>query len=140
MMVLNADTVLLYVEDDPESRTIMSLLLKELMGLKEFFIFPDSTNFAERLAALNRKPDIILLDIHVRPYNGFEMLALLREQPAYRQTPVVALTASVMNEEVQKLREAGFNAVLAKPLDIDTFPAILNRILCGERVWYALND
>jgi hypothetical protein len=47
----------------------------------------------------------------------------------------VALTASVMNEEVHKLREAGFHSVIAKPIDVDTFPDLLHRIVGGETVW-----
>lgn len=137
---MNAQPVIVYVEDDPESRSIMALLLHDLMGLEHFTIFPDSQNFLERVAALPVPPDIFLLDIHVQPYTGFEMLALLRDLPAYRDTPVVALTASVMNEEVQKLRDVGFNGVIAKPLDMDLFPVVLERLLRGERIWYVLND
>ncbi len=48
------------------------------------------------------KPDVILLDIHVKPYSGFEMLEMLRKMNGFVDVPVVALTASVMNEEVQK--------------------------------------
>jgi CheY-like chemotaxis protein len=78
---------------------------------------------------------VILLDIHVRPYTGFEMLEMLRNHPDYRTTPVVALTASVMNEEIIHLRQAGFNGVIAKPVDIDAFPKILERIMRGEAFW-----
>jgi CheY-like chemotaxis protein len=48
---------------------------------------------------------------------------------------VMALTASVMNEEINKLREAGFDGVLGKPLSFHTFPDTLRRILAGERIW-----
>jgi CheY-like chemotaxis protein len=137
---MHPQTVILYVEDDPESRMIMSLLLKNLMGLSNFTLFADSHNFLDRVNALNPTPDLILLDIHVPPYNGFEMMAMLRNHPAYQAVPVVAVTASVMNEEVQKLRDAGFNGVIAKPLEMDSFPLMLDRVLQGERIWYILND
>jgi DNA-binding NarL/FixJ family response regulator len=48
---------------------------------------------------------------------------------------VVALTASVMYEEVRRLRDAGFDGVIAKPINFDTFPAALDRILSGGQVW-----
>jgi two-component system cell cycle response regulator DivK len=41
-----------------------------------------------------------------------------------------------MNEEVKVLREAGFDGVIAKPIDYDTFPNVLHRILNGEQVWH----
>lgn len=126
---------ILYVEDDLQSREVMYLLLVEAMGLSQVTIFEDSTDFLARVNQIYPKPDVILLDIHVRPYDGFEMLQMLRQDNNFANMPVVALTASVMNEEVQQLKYAGFSGVLAKPIDMDTFPDMLNRILAGEQIW-----
>jgi CheY-like chemotaxis protein len=131
--------VVLYVEDDPQSCEIMQLLLMGEMGLNHVVIFQENVNFLERVHALDPQPDVFLLDIHVKPYTGFDMLEMLRQDEAYKNTPVVALTASVMNEEVQRLRTAGFNGVIAKPLDLEVFPATLLRILKGETVWYVVS-
>lgn len=129
---------ILYVEDDLESREIMRVLVEEVMQMTHLTIFEDSYNFLSRLDNLSPQPDVFLLDIHVPPYNGFEMLQMLRELDAYQLTPIVALTASVMNEEVQQLKTAGFDGVLAKPLDMDAFPIALQRILNGETVWHVV--
>ena len=125
----------LYVEDDPQSRKLMKMLLKGRMQLPEVTILENSEDFLERVKALSQKPDIIFLDIHVKPHNGFEMLKMLRQTDAMNGVPVVALTASVMNEEVQQLRSSGFNGCLAKPVDLSTFPDTLSRILNGEKIW-----
>ncbi|MBX3063218.1 MAG: response regulator [Anaerolineae bacterium] len=124
----------LYVEDDLSSRQIMQILLEAEMGLREVTIFEDSHDFLSRVAALPHRPDIVLLDIHVPPHSGFEMLQMLR-QNGFEKTPIVALTASVMNEEIARLRTAGFNGVVSKPVDLDTFPQMLKRLLNGESVW-----
>jgi CheY-like chemotaxis protein len=126
---------IVYVEDDRQSREIMELLLVIKMGLPQVTIFEDSADFLLRLEHLQPKPDLIMLDIHMRPYTGFELLEMLRQHDQWRSVPVVALTASVMNEEVQKLRDAGFNGVVPKPIDLETFPDILHRVLAGEEVW-----
>jgi CheY-like chemotaxis protein len=105
------------------------------MQLENCTIFEDSTDFLERLQTIQPPPDVILLDIHVKPYTGFEMLNMVRQLPAFQETPVIALTASVMNEEIQHLRDSGFQGVIAKPVDIDTFPQLLNRVLSGEIIW-----
>jgi len=126
---------ILYVEDDAPSREIMQLLVQDLMGIQALSIFEDSHNFLERVRALEPRPEIILLDIHVPPMSGFEMLMLLRTESEFANTPIVALTASVMNEEVARLRQAGFNAIIPKPLDMDNFPQLLERIVQGEEVW-----
>jgi two-component system cell cycle response regulator DivK len=99
-------------------------------------IFEDSANFEERLDSVGSKPDVVFLDIHIEPVDGFEMLRLIRRSETYQSTKVIALTASVMNEEVKMLKEAGFDGVIAKPLDYDTFPNVLHRILKGEQVWH----
>ena len=126
---------ILYVEDDAASREVMQLLVEGIMGITDLTIFEDSYNFLERARSINPKPDIILLDIHVPPMSGFEMLLLLRTESRYVNTPVVALTASVMNEEVARLRQAGFNGVIPKPLNMDSFPMLIERVMLGEEVW-----
>lgn len=130
--------IILYVEDDFRNRRIMELLLKGEMQLPHVYLFEDSRDFANRATVLDPKPTIVLLDIHVLPHNGFEMLTILRDLPQYKGVPIVALTASVMNEEVDKLRTAGFDSIIAKPIDIDTFPSLIERVLAGERIWNVL--
>jgi CheY-like chemotaxis protein len=126
---------LLYVEDDPGSRKVMRILVKALPQAIQLAIFDDSTDFLERVDKLVPTPDVFLLDIHVSPHNGFGMLAMLREHVHYAEKMVIALTASVMNEEINQLKEAGFDGVLAKPLNFHTFPDTLMRILTGEHIW-----
>lgn len=130
---------ILYVEDDARSARIMKMLLTGTMNLQHVNIFEESSDFIERVEALSPQPDVIFLDIHVKPYDGFEMLQMLRAHPNYHNVPVVALTASVMNEEVEQLRVAGFDSCFAKPLDIDQFPDRLQRVLNGEVMWYILS-
>ena len=135
----STEPVILYVEDDPQSRKLMSMLLKGRMKLPNVTILEDSQDFLANVEALDPKPDVILLDIHMKPFNGFEMLTMLREMEYLNGTPVVALTASVMNEEVQQLRSIGFNGCLSKPIDLQTFPETLERILDGETIWRIFN-
>lgn len=129
---------ILYVEDEVRSRKVMRMIAKD-MGLAHVTIFEDSTDIVERALALDERPDIIFLDIHMEPYTGFEVLGMLRQAAAFRHTPIVAMTASVMSEEVQQLRSAGFNGCLAKPLDMDSFPDVLSQILKGEEIWRILS-
>lgn len=110
-------------------------MITEDMELSNVTIFEDSTDFLTRASALEPKPNVIFLDIHMKPYTGFEMLAMIQQSRAFDGIPVVAMTASVMNEEIQQLRETGFDGCVAKPIDFDSFPEVLNRIMRGEKVW-----
>jgi CheY-like chemotaxis protein len=129
------DLSYLYVEDDPLSREGLELVLRRVMGFQNVSIFEDSTNFIARVKLLPQRPDVYLLDIHMRPHTGFEMLAMLRADPAFTGCKVIALTASVMSEEVHTLRTSGFDGIISKPIDVTTFPQLLERALQGEPVW-----
>jgi len=128
----------LYVEDDRQSRKLMRMLLSDRMRLTDVTILEDSGDFLAQVEALDPKPAVIFLDIHMEPLNGFEMLDILHSLPWTANVPIIALTASVMNEEVQKLKSSGFNGCLAKPIDLATFPEVLRRILAGETIWRIL--
>lgn len=113
----------------------MQMIAGELGDDVDLVIFEDSADFLTRAAALEPRPSLFFLDIHVRPHTGFDMLEMLRGSEDFATTPVVAMTASVMNEEIQRLRHAGFNGCIAKPIDMDTFPRSVQRILDGESIW-----
>jgi len=126
---------LLCVEDDPSNRLVMKLLVEKTLKAKYYAIFEDSADFLRNVQNLPMRPSIILLDIHVSPFNGFQMLQMIREDSVYFDTKVVALTASVMNEEVQQLRKSGFDGTIGKPITLSSFPIVIERIMRSERIW-----
>ena len=126
----------LYVEDDPTSRMVMEMLIIQWFNGTKLTLFEDSSNFLPRLEALSPQPDLIFLDIHMKPHTGFELLDMLRDHRDYGDCIVVALTASVMNEEVDQLRQCGFNGAIAKPLNREIFGDLVSLVISGEPVWY----
>jgi CheY-like chemotaxis protein len=124
----------LYVDDDVSSLVVMQILLVEELHLPYVTMFEDSDQFMQRVKALSVPPDVILLDIHVKPLTGFEMLRQLREN-GFSEAVIIALTASVMNEEVMQLKTAGFDGVIAKPVNLDRFPKLWECALNGEQIW-----
>ncbi len=130
------DLSFLYVEDDPLSREVMQMIMENAMGVQHLTIFEDSSHFMARLYALDPRPDLLLLDIHMQPHDGFTLLEMIRADATFSAAKVVALTASVMNEEVAKLRQSGFDGAIGKPLSVATFPDLVSRILDGETVWH----
>ena len=131
------DTHFLYVEDDALSQQVMGMLVTKLLGYNNLTIFKDSQNFEERLNALPTPPDVIFLDIHIQPYNGYELLRMIRANSRYDNAIIIALTASVMSNEVETLRQAGFKNLIGKPINAITFPKYVNELLAGRSVWDA---
>lgn len=126
----------LYVEDDSLSREVMSMIFRAAMQIDTLTIFEDSHNFEARLKALPRRPSIILLDIHVPPIDGFGMLAIIKNMPELEGVPVIAVTAGVMNEEIDQFKDEGFDGAIGKPVNVETLPPLIERIMRGEEVWH----
>jgi CheY-like chemotaxis protein len=127
---------ILYIDDDIASRNVMEMLLTIGMGYSDLTIFDDSANFVERLRDLSSAPDVVFVDIQLEPYDGYKILTMLRADPQCRETKVVAMTASVMADDVKHLRNAGFDGLIGKPIPGTMFPELMERILAGEPIWY----
>ncbi|MBI5929591.1 MAG: response regulator [Chloroflexi bacterium] len=126
----------LYVEDDLMSRKVLEVLLIRVMGFTHVTIFDNSENFMDQLRLLPDVPGIFLLDIQMRPHDGYEVLEMLRNDPIYQNSIVIALTANVMANDVQQLQSVGFDGLIGKPIMKDIFPDLIEKILSGESVWY----
>ena len=77
--------------------------------------------------------DIIFLDLEMPSLNGYQILRLFKSHPRYSDVPIVACTVHI--GEIHTAREQGFHSFIGKPINVDTFPEQLRRILSGEQVW-----
>ncbi|HSF83110.1 MAG TPA: response regulator [Anaerolineales bacterium] len=128
--------VLVYVEDDEASILVMKMVVERVMKLPTLHVLHSRADFIEQVKRLGVVPDVFLLDIQMKPYDGVDLLAMLRKDPQFKCSKVIALTASVTNEEVSLLKSGGFDGAIAKPLNIEVFPDLIARIINGEPVWY----
>jgi len=78
-------------------------------------------------------PALVLMDIQLPGMNGIEALGELRADPATADIPVIAVTASVMQQDRKHITEAGFDAYLGKPLDLKEFVDTVKRVLATPR-------
>ncbi|MGO1659669.1 MAG: response regulator [Marinobacter sp.] len=114
---------ILCAEDNDVNRRLVSLLV-DRTGAELVHV----SNGAEALETAIREPfDAILMDIQMPVMNGRDATAALRE--AGVNTPVIALTANVMSEDITDYRLAGCNEHLAKPIDKQRFYEVLARYL-----------
>lgn len=128
--------VLVYVEDDEASIAVMKAIVERVMKLQTLHVLQSRADFLEQVKQLDVMPDLFLFDIQMKPYDGFELLSMLRNDPEFDGSKVVALTASVMSEEVARLKRRGFDGAIAKPLDIDLFPHLIAKIIDGVNIWH----
>lgn len=128
--------VLVYVEDDENSIFVMKMVVERVMKLPTLHILQSRADFVEQVKGLGVVPDVFMLDIQMKPYDGLELLSMLRKDAEFNCSKVIALTASVTNEEVSLLKSGGFDGAIAKPLNIEAFPNLIARIIGGEQIWY----
>jgi len=128
--------ILVYVEDDENSIIVMKMVVERVMGLPKLHVLQSRADFVQQVKELGVVPDVFLLDIHMKPYGGIELLSMLRNDPQFDKSKVIALTASVTNEEIALLKSGGFDGAIAKPLNIEAFPDLISKIMNGEQVWY----
>ena len=79
--------------------------------------------------ALERKPDLVLMDIQLPDIDGIEALRRIRAEADLQATPVVAVSASVMPDEQQQIVASGFDAYVTKPISLKSFIATVDRFL-----------
>ncbi len=76
-----------------------------------------------------RVPDVILLDINMPGMDGVEVCRYLRRDPRTAEVPIVAISSEAQEATIAKARQAGANAFLPKPIDMDALERVLKRVL-----------
>jgi CheY-like chemotaxis protein len=82
-----------------------------------------------------KKPDLILLDVNLPIYNGHEVLRQIKADPRLKKIPVIILTTSSNQKDLDEAYENHCNSYVKKPLEINEF---LNAILKIEEFWLQL--
>ena len=118
--------LLLYVEDNPANLQLVQEIVK--LHLDIDLLSATDGNAGVQMAREYR-PDVILMDMNLPGISGREAQRRLRQDPATRETPIIALSANAMPLDVQAALEAGFFRYLTKPLDIDDFLEVVGEAL-----------
>jgi HAMP domain-containing protein/CheY-like chemotaxis protein/signal transduction histidine kinase len=117
-------TVLL-VDDDARNIFALSSVL-ERRGMRVL----TATTGKEAIEMVEKTPElaIVLMDIMMPEMDGYQTMEVIRENPAYRRLPIIALTAKAMKGDREKCLEAGASDYLAKPVNTE-------QLLSALRMW-----
>jgi len=85
------------------------------------------------ILARSQHPALILLDIQLPGMDGFAALRQLRADPITKSTRVMAVTASAMEQDRQKILEAGFDGYMTKPINVKKFTEEIRTVLASDR-------
>jgi two-component system cell cycle response regulator DivK len=130
------EAVILIVEDNADNLFIVSDILKEDVKARYVNARASGRQLFKLLdSKRDLKPNLILLDLQIPYEDGYAVLRQLRAHPTLCKTTVVAITANILPQDVERTRREGFDGFIGKPIDMDRFPQQVRRILNGEPVW-----
>ena len=119
----------LIVEDDHRSRK----LLQDMLSAHGFdanvaVSAEDGIRLAREL-----RPALVLMDLRLPGMDGFEAMESLRQDPVTREIPVVAVTASAMPQDRDRIMASGFCAYVPKPVRIRELLSLVRRLVDNPR-------
>lgn len=113
------------VDDDRDTREMLTLAL-ELEG----FDVTEAANGLRLISTLHvDQPDAILLDVMMSWIDGFELCRAIKQNPEFREIPVVFVSARKTQEDVERGLEAGAADYFTKPLDTDRLVGRLHELI-----------
>jgi len=120
-----ANELIVLIEDNEKNRKLARDVL-----VHQGYRVVEAESGEDGLAAVGReRPDLILMDIHLPGIDGIEALRRLRADAATSTIPVIAVTASVMTHDRQKILAAGFDGYQSKPISVRPFLAAVRDTL-----------
>lgn len=135
----------LLVEDDPDDLELAQIAFRRgrFAGLVDVardgaealdYLFTQGA-FAHRRT--QRPPRLVLLDVKLPLVDGIEVLRQLKQDPGLRHVPVVMMTSSAQDRDLEACYRLGANSYIVKPVDMDTFLAVIHGI---GLYWLELNE
>ncbi len=123
-----AGELILIVEDNEKNRK----LARDVLQFKGYRTVEAPTAEEGIQLAQESRPALILMDIHLPGMNGIEALGRLRSDPRTEAIPVMAVTASAMTHDRQRILVAGFDGYQTKPINVKEFLAAVRQVLDGR--------
>jgi CheY-like chemotaxis protein len=116
---------ILVIEDNPDAMELADYLLRAY-GYEPLL----ASGGLEAIAiAVEQRPDLILLDVGMPGMDGYDVAVAIRQHPALHRTRIVAVTASAMVGDRERIAAAGFDGYIPKPINPETFIRQIERFL-----------
>ncbi|MVM32498.1 response regulator [Spirosoma sp. HMF4905] len=119
---------ILVVDDDPDDQLFIRMAFERVSVRYRIQL---ASNGLEGLGCIENNPvlpELILLDLNMPFLDGFEMLDHLKGSSRYRHVPIVILTTSDHQEDIDKAYALGANSFLTKPSDFDGLNALAQNL------------
>jgi two-component system cell cycle response regulator DivK len=116
---------ILYVEDNPDNRSLIRRVLEA-----ENYAVIEAINAKQALEKLESSSiDLVLMDINMPDMDGYTLTAKIKAIHKFSKIPIIAVTANVMRGDREKSLGAGCDGYIQKPIDIDTLSQQIERFI-----------
>jgi two-component system cell cycle response regulator DivK len=122
-------STILIVEDNEKNMK----LVRDVLQVKGYRTLEAGSAEDGIRLAIEHKPDLVLMDIQLPGMNGIDALGVLRKDATTAGIPVIAVTASVMQQDRKLITEAGFDGYIGKPINLKEFLATVQQTLQGQQ-------
>ena len=123
-------TILIVEDNEKNMKLVRDILTHQGHTALEAITGGDGVRMARE-----HMPDLVLMDIQLPDIDGIAALHLIRKDPALDAIPVVAVSASVMPDDHQRIVASGFDAFITKPINLKQFRDTVARFLTqGRRI------
>jgi two-component system, chemotaxis family, chemotaxis protein CheY len=120
---------ILVVEDSPTMRQLISFAMKRIAN--SYVI--EATDGVDALKKLSSdKVDLILCDINMPVMDGLKLVSLVRDNPTYKEIPIIMVTTEGAEEDRKRAIAIGANAYLPKPIQTQELIKLVNTYLGGS--------
>ncbi len=116
----------LVVEDSPTMRQLIVFALKRIRGLN-ITEANDGVDGLKKISA--EKFDLILTDINMPIMDGLKLVSLVRNDPSYKDVPIVIITTEGANEDKERAMAIGANDYITKPIQTTKIIDVTRRLL-----------
>ena len=120
-------SLVLIIEDNEKNMK----LARDVLQVKGYETVEAVTGEEGVKLALQRRPDLVLMDIQLPGINGIEAFRQIRADAKTAHIPVIALTASVTPTDRSQITAAGFDAFISKPISLKEFVETVKRLVEG---------
>ena len=128
---------ILLVEDDPRDLELTLRTLKKNNIANHIFVARDGAEALAFLQSGSPQPRLVLLDLKLPKVSGLEVLTQIRQNPATKDTPVVILTSTDDQPEIDACYRLGANSFVRKPVDFAQFTEAVRQV---GVYWLLLNQ
>ena len=105
----------LIVDDDEDDQLLIQAAFEKDSNHYRLYFASDGTDVLENIESPRFLPDLILLDLNMPIINGFEVLRHLKKSPTYQHVPVIVLTTSTDQKDIDQAYQLGANSYITKP-------------------------